>query len=80
MPVTDSFLSFVLDQLDACGSITPKRMFGGVGLYAGDRFFAILMNDAIYLSPRVVTPEILNHPVWGATPFLKNVTRESIPL
>jgi len=24
-------------------------MFGGVGLYARDRFFAILMNDTIYL-------------------------------
>jgi DNA transformation protein len=49
VPVSTSFLEFVLDQLDSCGPITSKRMFGGVGLYAGERFFAILMNDAIYL-------------------------------
>ena len=49
MPVSDSFLEFVLDQLDACGPITSKRMFGGVGLYAGEVFFAIMMNDTIYL-------------------------------
>jgi DNA transformation protein len=38
MPVTDSFLAFVLEQLDAVGPMTAKRMFGGVGLYAGDLF------------------------------------------
>ena len=49
MPVSDSFLAFVLDQLDACGPITSKRMFGGAGLYAGEVFFAVMMNDTIYL-------------------------------
>jgi DNA transformation protein len=49
MSVSASFLEFVLDQLDACGPITAKRMFGGVGLYAGDRFFAVMMDDTIYL-------------------------------
>ncbi|MBZ5555889.1 MAG: TfoX/Sxy family protein [Acidobacteriia bacterium] len=49
MPVSASFLEFVLDQLDACGPITAKRMFGGVGLYAGECFFAVMMDDTIYL-------------------------------
>jgi DNA transformation protein len=49
VPVSTSFLEFVLDQLDACGPITAKRMFGGVGLYSSERFFAVLMDDTIYL-------------------------------
>jgi DNA transformation protein len=49
LPVSTSFLEFVLDQLDACGPITAKRMFGGVGLYSGERFFAVMMDDTIYL-------------------------------
>ena len=49
MPVTDSFVDFVLEQLDAVGSITPKRMFGGVGLYADDLFFALVAGDVLYL-------------------------------
>jgi DNA transformation protein len=49
MPVTESFLAFVLEQLDAVGPMTAKRMFGGVGLYAGDLFFALLANDVLYL-------------------------------
>jgi DNA transformation protein and related proteins len=49
MPVSDGFVAFVLEQLDAVGPITPKRMFGGVGLYAGDLFFALLSGDVLYL-------------------------------
>ena len=49
MPVSDSFIEFVIEQLDPIGAITPKRMFGGVGLYAGDLFFALLAGDVLYL-------------------------------
>ena len=49
MPVTDSFVEFVLEQLDPVGPITSKRMFGGVGLYAGDLFFALVAGDVLYL-------------------------------
>ena len=49
MPVSDGFAAFVLEQLDPLGPLTPKRMFGGVGLYAGDLFFALLSRDVLYL-------------------------------
>ncbi len=49
MPVTDNFIAFVVDQLDACGPIVTRRMFGGVGVYAGDLFFALLSEDVLYL-------------------------------
>jgi DNA transformation protein and related proteins len=49
MPVTDGFTSFVLEQLEPLGPITSKRMFGGVGLYAGDLFFALIAGDVLYL-------------------------------
>lgn len=49
MAVTDRFTEFVVDQLEACGPITPKRMFSGVGIYAADVFFALLADDVLYL-------------------------------
>ena len=49
MAVTDSFVAFVLEQLDPLGPIASKRMFGGVGLYAGDLFFALIAADVLYL-------------------------------
>ena len=45
-----------------------------------DIAFDVNLEFGVYISPRVVTREILNHPVWRETPFLRNVVRESIPL
>ena len=47
--VSDGFTAFVVDQLAGCGAITARRMFGGVGVYAGDLFFAVLAGDVLYL-------------------------------
>lgn len=49
MRVSDGFRSFVLDQLAGVGEITPKDMFGGVGLYCRGFFFGILASDVLYL-------------------------------
>ncbi|HET9368649.1 MAG TPA: TfoX/Sxy family protein [Vicinamibacterales bacterium] len=48
MSVTTSFLTFVLEQLDLMSNITSKRMFGGVGIYSGEVFFALIDNDTLY--------------------------------
>jgi len=45
-----------------------------------DIAFDVNLDFNVYISPRVVTPGILNHPVWSETPFIRNVTRESVPL
>lgn len=48
MAVRDSYPEFVLDQLGQVRAVTWRRMFGGVGLYADGRFFAVLDNDTLY--------------------------------
>jgi DNA transformation protein and related proteins len=49
MSVSDSYRTYVLDQL---GRVTQrlrsKSMFGGVGVYSGDHFFALLDNDTLF--------------------------------
>ena len=47
--VSEAFRAFVLDQLSELGDVTPRRMFGGVGLYHRDVFFGILARDVLYL-------------------------------
>ena len=49
MAVSPGFADFVTEQLDGCRPIVTKRMFGGVGIYSGDIFFAIIDNDILYL-------------------------------
>ena len=49
MKVSDAFKSFVLDQLEELGDVTPRSMFGGVGLYRRGIFFGIIAADVLYL-------------------------------
>ena len=48
MAVTPSYRSFVVEQLGQFSSITAKSMFGGVGLYADEHFFALIADDRLY--------------------------------
>jgi DNA transformation protein len=49
LTVSAAFKSFVLDQLEEFGDVTPRSMFGGVGLYHRGVFFGILARDTLYL-------------------------------
>lgn len=42
------FLEFVQDQLAGVKSITSRRMFGGIGLYRAETFFAIIDDGRLY--------------------------------
>ena len=48
MPVSDEFRDWVIDQLTAVRPVRTRRMFGGIGVYAGDLFFALLDDDVVY--------------------------------
>jgi DNA transformation protein len=48
MAVTEDFLQYVLEQLAGVGHVTPRRMFGAVGLYHDERFFGIIAGDTLY--------------------------------
>ena len=50
MRVSDGYLTYVLDQLrPVVPGVRVRRMFGAVGLYATDLFFAIVDDDVLYL-------------------------------
>jgi DNA transformation protein len=46
--VSPEFRDFVLDQLARVPELRAKSMFGGVGLYSGERFFGILAADELF--------------------------------
>jgi len=55
MAVSDDFREFVLEQLASAGSVTPRAMFGGVGLYLDGLFFALIDDDTLYFKADDVT-------------------------
>lgn len=49
MAVSQSFKTFVLEQLGrGVQGIRGQSMFGGVGIYAGELFFALIADDILY--------------------------------
>jgi len=47
--VSPSFRAFIVDQLGrGVRGIRARSMFGGVGIYSGDLFFALIDNDTLY--------------------------------
>jgi DNA transformation protein len=48
MPVSNDYLQYVLEQLAGLGQVAARRMFGGVGLYHGERMFGLISADTLY--------------------------------
>jgi uncharacterized protein len=45
-----------------------------------DIAFDVNLEHDVYISPRVVTEGLLADPVWGRTPFIESVRRDSVAL
>lgn len=48
MSVSPGYRTYILDQLAAVPALTTRRMFGGVGLYSGESFFALIDDDVLF--------------------------------
>jgi DNA transformation protein len=48
MAVSEGFKQYVEEQLAQVTAITLRRMFGGVGIYSGGFFFALMDNDTLF--------------------------------
>ena len=48
MPVSNEYLTYVIDQLECAGPVQSRRMFGGAGLYCDGLFFALIADDVLY--------------------------------
>ncbi len=45
MPTSPEYAAYVLDQLSGAGTITHRKMFGGVGVYIDGIFCAIISSS-----------------------------------
>jgi DNA transformation protein len=61
------FVDFVLEQLVSLGAVRARAMFGGHGIYHGDIFFAIIVDDRLYFKADAVTSR--EFAARGLSPF-----------
>jgi len=48
MAVNKSFWDYVMEQLEVVGNVSSRKLFGGVGIYTGDLFFALIGQSTLY--------------------------------
>jgi DNA transformation protein len=48
MSVSNGYRTYILDQLAAVPALNTRRMFGGVGVYSGESFFALIDDDVLF--------------------------------
>jgi DNA transformation protein len=49
MAVSADYLAYVIDQCAPFAKVSPRRMFGGIGLYLDELFFGVIDDDVLYL-------------------------------
>lgn len=49
MPARSEFVEYLVEQLQPLGEVTARPMFGGWGVYADGRMFALVADDAFYI-------------------------------
>ena len=67
MAVSADYLAYVIDQLAGLAAVRPRRMFGGVGLYAEDVFFGLVDDDTLYF--KVDDSNRTDYVARGCAPF-----------
>ena len=67
MAVSNAFADQVLKKLRPLGMVFARKMFGGVGLYAGEQFFGILYKDKLFF--KATAANISDYQKAKAKPF-----------
>lgn len=72
MAVGGDYLAYVMDLLSVHGEVNSKRFFGGVGLVACGRQFAMVMKDTLYFCVSARTrPHFEEHDIEPFSYFTK---------
>lgn len=53
MASDQKFVDFVIEQIDITAQISCKKMFGEYGLYFGDKLFALVCDNKLFIKPTV---------------------------
>ena len=76
MPVSESYLIFVQDQLSKLGPIQIKKMFGGASLYFDNLIFGLIDDDTLYFKADTITKSAYSEQSMPQfAPYMKNLNK-----
>jgi TfoX/Sxy family transcriptional regulator of competence genes len=70
----NSFVQFVVDQIQDAGSVSCKSMFGGYAIYCNGKVVALICDDQFFVKPTVSGRKMIGKanekpPYPGAKPY-----------
>lgn len=73
MASDQTFVDFIVDQIENAGEISAKKMFGEYALYSGEKMFALICDDKLFIKPtkagRTFIGDVVEAPPYpGAKP------------
>jgi TfoX/Sxy family transcriptional regulator of competence genes len=68
MASEQKFVDYILDQTDTGGQVTYKKMFGEYGLYFGDKLFALVCDNKLFIKPTLSGRQFIDN-VVEASPY-----------
>ena len=66
MASQQKFVDFIIEQIDISEQITYKKMFGEYGLYFGDKMFALVCDNKLFIKPTSSAREYINDIIEAA--------------
>lgn len=78
MAVSKELESYLVGQLEGAGTVTSRRMFGGVGLYLDGVFCGIIGPDSGQLFLRVDDTNLPRYEAAGSKPFRPYKNRKTV--
>jgi TfoX/Sxy family transcriptional regulator of competence genes len=68
MASQQKFVDFIIEQIDIPEQISFKKMFGEYGLYFGDKMFALVCDNQLFIKPTLSGREYIGD-VLEAAPY-----------
>jgi TfoX/Sxy family transcriptional regulator of competence genes len=73
MASDQTFVDFVVDQIENVGQITARKMFGEYGVFADGKIFALICDNQLFIKPteggRAFIKDVVEAPPYpGAKP------------
>lgn len=63
MASDQSFVDFIIDQIDSSGRVTSRKMFGEYGLYSDAKLFALVCDNKLFIKPTTSGKEFIGKAV-----------------
>lgn len=63
MASDQSFVDFVLSQIENAGEITARKMFGDYGIFSDGKIFGLICDNKLFIKPTISGRAFIGNPV-----------------